>query len=137
MKKTRSEMKVKALELMEQLKLNPLFEMRFFAFDKIAYFEKHTPLFGDVQNVVLEKVKEIEKDQDLLVYAVTSDEMQFGKCYSFLVVSPYEEDWNCLLWTEGTLHFVYAYVWNTTDEWRSESGRVILLNENGKLVRIG
>ena len=137
MKKTRSEMKVKALEIMEHLKLNPLFEMRFFAFDKIAYFDKHTPLFGDVPEFILEKIKEIEKDQDLLVYAVTSDEMQFGKTYSFLVVSPYEEDWKYLILTEGVLHRVYAYVWNTTDEWRSESGCVILMNENGKLVRIG
>lgn len=133
----RNEMKAKAVECMEQLKINPLFKMRFSFMDKIAYFDKHTPLFGEVSQIILDKVKEIEKERNCLIYAVTSDEMVFGKCYSFLMVSPYEEDWKYLIQSSGSQHRVFAYVWNTTDEWRSESGYVVLLSENGRLNRIG
>lgn len=134
---TRNEMKTKAVECMEQLKINPLFAMRFSSMDKIAYFDKRTPLFGEVPQIILDKVKEIENEKNCLIYAVTSDEMAFGKCYSFLMISPYKEDWLYLIQSAGLQHRVYAYVWNTTDEWRSESGYVVLLSENGRLNRIG
>ena len=133
---TREEMKLKAVECMEQLNINSLFALRFMGFDKIAYFDKHTPLFGEIPKEILSKVKEIEQSKNCLIYAVTSDEMEFGKCYSFLMISPYEEDWCYLVQSYGMQHRVYAYVWNTTDECLSESGYVTLLSKNGRLYRI-
>ena len=133
---TREEMKLKAVECMEKLNINSLFALRFFEFDKIAYFDKHTPLFGEIPEEILSKVKEIEQSKNCLIYAITSDEMEFGKCYSFLMISPYEEDLNYLIQSYGMKHRVCAYVWNTTDEWRSESGYVTLLSKNGRLYRI-
>lgn len=134
---SRSEMKAKAIELLKELNVNPMFASRFQFFDKIPYFDKHTPLFEEAPREILDKVKEIEKERGLLVYAITSDDLSFGKTYSFLVVSPYKEDWLYLMSTERLWHRVYAYVWNVTEEWRSESGSVCLLNHYGKLVRIG
>ena len=84
------------------------------------------------------KIKSTEEDKHCLVYAVTHDYMMFGECYSLLLVSPYEEDWNYSLLAESNSIFrVNAYVWNSTFEEDSEMGYVIIKTINGNLGRIG
>ncbi len=64
--------------------------------------------------------------------------MIFGECYSLLLVSPYEEDWNySLLAEDNSIFRVNAYVWNSTVEEHSEMGYVIIKTINGNLGRIG
>ena len=84
------------------------------------------------------KVKSIEDDKHCLVYAVTHDYMIFGECYSLLLVSPYQEDWNySLLAEDNSIFRVNAYVWNSTVEEHSEMGYVIIKTIKGNLGRIG
>ena len=83
-------------------------------------------------------MKKLEEDGSLPYY-VTHEYFPWGECYSILTVSPYEEDFaigapQCI---GKDLYRVYAYVWNVTDDTKSESGTVILKNEYGLLRRVG
>lgn len=87
---------------------------------------------------VYAKVKEYEKERNCVVYAVTHEFFSFGECYSFLYVPKYMEDWDYLIRPMGNcLHYVQAYVWNKTDEYRSEPGGVVIHSDGLVLCRVG
>ena len=46
---------------------------------------------------LLKKIREFEEETGSLVYAVTHEMFWFGECYSFLIVSKYEEEWEITL----------------------------------------
>lgn len=134
---TREEMKVKAIELLNKMDVDSIFIERFKEFDKIPYFDYKFPVLEEVPPLILRRIKQFEEERKCLVYAVTSDDMPFGKCFSFLCISPYEEDWRFMFNTDGVHYVVYAYVWNVTEDWRSESGSVLLVNRGSRLIRVG
>lgn len=83
-------------------------------------------------------MKKLEEDGSLPYY-VTHEYFPWGECYSILTVSPYEEDFDLAMpqrFGDG-LYRAYAYVWNVTDDSKSESGSVVLKNEYGLLRRVG
>ena len=74
-----------------------------------------------------------------LPYYITHELFPWGETYSILTVSPYEEDF--ALATPAYIDEIgayraYAYVWNVTEDHRSEYGSVYLKNEDGMLVRV-
>lgn len=73
------------------------------------------------------------------VFAITRDYLpDYGVFYSFLLVSPYEEDWDVTFKALGdNTYRVYAYVWNVNDDKCSEFGSVYIKAENGGLRRVG
>lgn len=82
------------------------------------------------------KRKEIEEKYKCLVYAVTMEQTEFGLLYSFLIVSEYEEEWDRTLVLDGNIAYAFAYVWNSTDEWCSEFGTVVLQRFGGGIRRV-
>ena len=75
-----------------------------------------------------------------LPYYITHELFPWGETYSILTVSPYEEDFALSMPTlipEMGAYRAYAYVWNVTDDYKSEYGSVYLKNEHGMLVRVG
>lgn len=85
------------------------------------------------------KIDEIQNRFGCLVYYVTHEIFPFGEMYSFLIVSKYPEDWKYQVvqkYPDGTMS-VDAYVWNVTNDRRSEMGRIIVKNEQGLLDRVG
>ena len=75
-----------------------------------------------------------------LPYYITHELFPWGETYSILTVSPYEDDFDLAMPAQidklGTYR-AYAYVWNVTDERKSEYGSVYLKCEDGMLVRVG
>ena len=74
-----------------------------------------------------------------LPYYVTHEEMTYGQCYSILTVSPYEEDFPLSIPTyikEVGGYRVYAYVWNVSDDSKSEPGSIYVKNEHAVLYRV-
>ena len=92
--------------------------------DLVCYFERFAG-FWTYQDPELEKkLREIEKEYDCTVYAVTHEFTDFGECYSFLIVTDYKEEWNNLLNGKNHRYYAFSYVWNKSDDWCSEFGTV-------------
>lgn len=88
----------------------------------------------DTEHELLKKIKEFEAEYESIVYAVTHEFFEFGECYSFLVISKYEDEW------EDTLRgiqegYAFAYVWNKDDDYCSEFGDVFIKSFGGGIAR--
>ena len=81
-------------------------------------------------------MRELESKYSCLVYAVTHEFTEFGECYSFLIVTNYPEEWDELVYSEGSRHSAFAYVWNKDDDWCSEFGSVLVRSFGGGIKRI-
>lgn len=133
-----TERKAHAVKLMQQLGLREVI---------IEQFTKNgnrqcscsTSDYGTAYNVKpFEKMIELEKEQDITIYAAIFTRFSFGDCVTFLVVPKYEEDWYMLIrpTKQKDIFSVYAYVWNVTEEYRSEFGYVQVQVIDGILQRI-
>lgn len=105
----------------------------------VYLFDENNPTVAvDEVPLVAVKFRKIERRFDCRVYAVIHSVEWYGDCYSFLNVPKYPEDWKYLVMPAGMLHsYAQAYVWNTSDEKRSESGSVVVQWHDGKLWRVG
>ena len=86
-------------------------------------------------------IKRFEEEKGALVYYATKESCPWGECVSLLYVSRYQEDWLYQMPRVSSVdparYMTYAYVWNMTDESRSEFGSIILERTYGMLVRVG
>ena len=88
----------------------------------------------DQEPELLKKIKEFEAETGSLIYAVTHEMFFFGECYSFLIVSKYDEEWEMTL--EGVKSgYAFAYVWNKSNEMCSEFGDVGIRSFGGGIAR--
>ena len=79
------------------------------------------------------------EEQGSLPYFVTHEEFDFGECYSILTISPYMEDFDLshpAYIEELKAYRVYAYVWNVTDDSKSEPGSIYVKNVHKILYRV-
>ena len=88
----------------------------------------------DQEPELLNKIKEFEAETGSLVYAVTHEMFFFGECYSFLIVSKYDEEWEMTL-EEIQDGYAFSYVWNKSDEICSEFGTIGLKSFGGGIAR--
>lgn len=133
---TREEQKVKAIELLKKLNVHELlincvlvgkenFVRDFFA------IRLNNPKLKDI-------IENFEKTTGCMVYYVTHEEFSYGECYSFLVVSKYEEDiqrTDVRTCEDGSLA-VMAWVENITKPAHSEYGTILVRNKDGFLHRV-
>ncbi|MDE6401411.1 MAG: hypothetical protein K2L54_02235 [Clostridiales bacterium] len=133
-----------AARALSALKVSKPYRIDFKANDSIYLFDSYINE-GEAQRIapnseLMDKVREIEKARNVKIYAVTHDYLPLvGEMYSFLCISPYQEDWiySFRLSSNKQLAIVYAYVYNVANPECIESGSVFLGIGNGKLVRVG
>ena len=128
--------KEKAIELMKEMDIYKPYIDGFREKDKVCFFEGFGGFWIDQEPEVYKKMQEIEQEYDCKVYAVTHEITAFGECYSFLIVTDYPEEWDTLVYTRGSRHTAFAYVWNKDDDWCSEFGSVTVLSFGGGIKRI-
>ena len=88
-------------------------------------------------DMIAKKIIEIKEKRDCVVYAVTKEKIKDYEMYSFLTVSPYDEDWQYSIRTLDNVHYsVSAYVWNTVDEHLSEFGMILIKSFGGGIERL-
>jgi hypothetical protein len=104
----------------------------------VTLFERFGGYYIDEYNEpeLLKKIKEFEAEYGSIVYAVTHERFWFGECYTFLIVSKYEEEWEMTL-EEAKDGYVFSYVWNKSDEECSEFGTVAVKSFGGGIARVG
>ena len=93
-------------------------------------------LYEHQEPELLNKIKEFETEYGSIVYAVTHELFWFGECYSFLIVSKYDEEWEITL-EEVKDGYAFSYVWNKTNEECSEFGTIAVRSFGGGIARVG
>lgn len=93
-------------------------------------------IYEDNEPELLKKIREFEAETGSLVYAVTHEIFPFGECYSFLIVSKYDEEWEVTL-EEVKDGYAFSYVWNKTDDYCSEFGTIAVKSFGGGIARVG
>jgi hypothetical protein len=131
-------MKEAAISAMKSLDIYAPYIQKFEKDGTVTLFERFGGYYitEDQEPELFKKIKEFQDEYQLLVYAVTHEIFEFGECYSFLVVSKYEEEWESIL--ENIKYgYVFAYVWNKDNEWCSEFGDITLRSFGGGIARVG
>jgi hypothetical protein len=85
---------------------------------------------------LLKKIREFEAETGSLVYAVTHNIFEFGECYSFLIISKYDEEWSMTL-EEVKDGYAFSYVWNKSVDYCSEFGTIAVKSFGGGIARVG
>ena len=133
----KEQQKAKAIEIMKQMDIYKPYIEGFMNEDKVCFFEQFGGFWVYQEPEVEAKMKELEKEYGCTVYAITHEFTHFGECYSFLLVSKYEEEWDMLVTSEKNNHYAFAYVWNKDDDYCSEFGNVVVKSFGGGIKRIG
>ena len=129
--------KDKAIELMKQLDIYKPYIQGFRENGMVCFFERFGGYWADQEPELYAKMKEIEQKHRCMVYAITHEWLEFGECYSFLIVTAFPEEWATLVHSNGNKHTAFAYVWNKNDDWCSEFGTVMVQSFGGGIRRIG
>ena len=133
----KEQQKAKAIEIMKQMDIYKPYIEGFKNENKVCFFEQFGGFWVYQEPEVEAKMKELEKEYGCTVYAITHEFTQFGECYSFLLVTKYEEEWDTLVTSEKNNHYAFAYVWNKDDDYCSELGTVVVKSFGGGIKRIG
>lgn len=133
---TKEQRKEQAVKYMKELDIYKPYIDGFIKKDQVCFFEGFGGFWAEQENDLYEKMKEIEQQYGVTVYAITHEVLDFGECYSFLLVTDYKEEWQDLVYGHGNQHSCFAYVWNKDCEWCSEFGSVGILSLGGGIRRI-
>lgn len=133
---TVQERKEKAIEIMKRMNIYKPYIEGFEKYDKVCFFENFSGYWVDQELDILRKMKELEKEYGLTVYAITHEFHEFGECYSFLYVGKCKEEWDYTVESEENMHYAFAYVWNKDADFCSEFGTVGVKSFCGGLRRL-
>lgn len=136
MNTTKEQRKEQAVKLMKELDIYKPYIKGFEQKDDVCFFEGFGGFWVYQEPEIEKKMKEIEKEYNCTVYAITHEYMAFGECYDFLIVSNYKDEWDDLIYKEGNDFGVFAYTWNKSDDYCSEFGTVGIKRFGGGITRI-
>ena len=125
-----------AIKALEKLGIYTPYIEEFKRDNTICYFEGYAGFWAYQDEELMKKIKQIEQRYNCLVYAVTHEYLEFGECYSLLVIPDYKEDWDYILEKAQNGYYAYAYVWNKTDNDCSEFGTIGVESFGGGLKRV-
>ena len=81
---THEERKVKGIEILKQMDIYKPYINGFEKKDQVCFFEMFGGFWVDQEPELYNKMKEIEKEHNCTVYAITHEFTEFGELYSFL-----------------------------------------------------
>jgi hypothetical protein len=103
-----------------------------------CFFENFGGFYVDQEPEIWNKVKEVEKENGGLVYAITHERTNIGETWSMLYVPKDCDAVEDVLDPINSKEFyVFAYVWNKDDDWCSEFGDIVVRSFGGGIKRIG
>lgn len=130
--------KQKAIELMKKLVIYKPYIEDFKKYGTVCFFERYAGYWAWQEPELMAKIKEFESKYNAIVYAITHEFTEFGECYDFLYVPSSKDEWDdILLETDTGDFYVFAYVWNKTDDMCSEFGDIVVRSFAGGIRRIG
>ncbi len=137
MKTTIEARKQKAIELLNKLDIYKPYIDGFVKNNQVCFYEGYGGYWVDQEPEVEKKMKELEQRHNCTVYAITHEYLEFGECYSFLLVTDYKCEWKTLVESIGNNRFcAFSYVWNKDYEYDSEFGSIGVQCFGGGIKRI-
>ncbi len=137
MNTTKQQKKEKALEILKTLEVYKPYITGFNKEDKVCFFEQYGGYWVFQEPEIEQKMKEVEKKYNCLVYAITHEYTDFGECWDFLCVPDYEDEWEYIVEKYQDKYLTFAYTWNKTDEMCSELGTIAVKSFGGGIARVG
>lgn len=129
--------KIKAIEELKKLDIYKPYIEGFEKENAVCYFENFGGYWAFQDEELIEKIQQIEKRYNCLVYAVTHEYAEFGELYDFLIITDYKEEWADLLeQTNSNTFYAFSYVWNKTDNDLSEFGTIVIKSFGGGIKRV-
>ena len=128
-----------AIECLKKLDIYKPYIRKFENEDMPTFFERCAGFYLLNDPVLHTKVKQLEKENEVLVYALTHEWFDFGECWSMLCVPKLANTIDdCLLKTSQPNNFyAFAYVWNQDTDRLSEFGDIVVKSYDGSIRRIG
>ena len=125
-----------AIECLKALDIYKPYIRKFEKDGTVTLFERFGGYYIDADNEpeLLKKIREFEAETECIVYAVTHEIFPFGECYSFLVVTKYDDEWEMTM-GEVKDGYAFSYVWNKSDEYCSEFGTIAVASFGGGIAR--
>lgn len=103
-----------------------------------CFFENFAGFYADQEPELWRKINEVEEEYNCLVYAVTHNIFDFGDCWSMLCISQNPDSIDDFIFDSGIdgQYYVYAYVWNKSNDLFSEFGDIVVRSAHGGIKRI-
>ena len=103
-----------------------------------CFYENFAGFWADQEPELWSKIKEIESEHGVLVYAITHEYLGDMEMWSMLCVPQDTEGVDDLILSAGLTgtFYVFAYVWNKTNPTLSEMGDVAVKSFGGGIKRI-
>ncbi len=104
-----------------------------------TFFENFAGFYVDQEPEIYSKIKEVEEEYGVLVYALTHELLDYGETWSMLCVPSDIEDEvaACLSNFNQNEFYAFSYVWNKSNPLFSELGDIVVRSAYGGLKRIG
>ena len=129
----KEELKLRATERLEALDIYKPYIRGFKAEDsKVCFFEGFGGFWVYQEPEIEAKMREIEKDFNCMVYAITHELTSIGELWDFICVDGSREDH---IRKDGTVQYVKAYVWNVEDDF-VEGGSIGVQSFGGGIRRV-
>ena len=127
-----------AIQCLKKLDIYRPYIKKFEKDDMPTFFERCAGFYLFNEPVLQDKVKKVQEEYGVLVYAITHEWIGPMECWSLLCVSKSMETIeDCL--TEGPqpeTFYAYSYVWNLEHERCSEFGDILVKSCAGGLRRL-
>ena len=102
-----------------------------------CFYENFAGFWADQEPELWSKIKEIEKENSLLVYAITHEITNLGETWSMLCVPESAESLEDVIGSFNQReYYAFAYVWNKSNPLFSEFGDIVIKAFGGGLKRI-
>ena len=103
-----------------------------------CFFENFAGFWADQEEKLWTKIKEVEQEFNVLVYAITHERVDGQSMWSMLCISQNPDSIDDFLFDFGQpRHFyAYAYTWNEDVEYFSEFGDVVVKSFGGGIRRV-
>lgn len=135
--KTKTSQKAKTIEIMKQLDIYEPYVEAYEKKDQVCFFEGFAGYWVEQEEEIYEKMKELENEYGMKVYAITHELTKIGEIWDFICISKYPEEWGSMIYDNGNSEFnVFAYCWNKDCDWLSEFGDITVKSLFGGIRRI-
>jgi hypothetical protein len=127
-----------AIQCMEKLGIHKPYITKFKSKEQMpCFFENFAGFWADQEPELYNKIRELEDDSGVLVYAVTHEIIDNSEMWSMLCVPSDCDGVEDVIDPFNTgAYYVFAYAWNKTDSWCSEFGDIVVRTFGGGIKRI-
>lgn len=135
---TKEQQKELAIRNLRALKIYEPYIENFINAGTVTEFENYAGFTIEKGSALDLKIKQLEEENDYLVYAVIHDVNSLGEFYSMLCIGNYDEaeESDYQVYPQDGWICVFSYTWNTTHEFCSEPGDLAVWSFGGGVKRL-